>query len=132
MKRQRNRRTSPAPCSAVIAYRWGWINAHQYIVRVTCDLRAAKDAADAEAKYRGGKYGVTVWDANGKAVHHAPSIYGESMSHENYRTEMFASVGQHVVVGLEEGKPLTADEIVDVWMREVQTQQIMFRADPIA
>ena len=121
--------TPPPACWAVIAYRWGWINAHQYVVRVTNDLQAAKDAADAESMHRGGKYGVTVWDNDGSAVYHAPSSYREDRAHVNYRTEMFEAVGLHVVVGIEDGKPLTADQIAEVWKREVQMQEIMERAD---
>jgi hypothetical protein len=119
----------PAPCWAVIAYRWGWINAHQYIVRVTTDLQAAKDAADAEAAHRGGKYGVTVWGNEGASVYHAPSCYGESKAHVNYRVEMMESVGCAVVAALEDGHPLTTDQIKERWMREVKTHKIMESAD---
>jgi hypothetical protein len=121
--------TPPPACWAVIAYRWGWINGHQYIVRVTNDLQAAMDAADAEAMHRGGTYGVTVWDSDGAQVYHSPSSYREAAAHVNYRKEMFEAVGLHVVVGLEDGKPLTADEIATRWRQEVRMQEIMERAD---
>lgn len=121
--------TPASTCWAVIAYRWGWINAHQYVVSVTTDLRAARDSADAEAAHRGGKYGVTVWDNNGAAVYHAPSIYGEARAHVNYRMEMMESVGCAVVAALEDGTPLTTEQITARWKDEVITQEIMEGAD---
>ena len=113
---------------AVIAYRWGWLNNHNYIVRITTDLQSAKDAADAEAMHRGGKYGVTVWDGEGNAIYHAPSSYGEKAAQTNWRIELFEAVGLHVVVALEDGKPLTTDEITKRWQDEKLTQEIMERA----
>jgi hypothetical protein len=113
----------------VIAYRWGWINNHQYIVRVTNDLQAARDAADAEAAHRGGKYSVTVWDNEGSAVHHASSCYGEPKAHVNYRVDMMESVGCAVVAALEDGHPLTTDQIAERWKRDVKTQEIMESVD---
>lgn len=117
-------------CWAVIAYRWGWLNDHQYIVRVTTDLQEAQDAADAEAAYRGGKYGVTVWDKDGAAVHHAPSCYGEKAAHINYRVEMFETVGREVVCAIEEESPMSLDAIAARWRRAVRDQEIMEKADP--
>ncbi len=117
-----------APCWAAIAYRWGWLNEHSYIVCVTPDLQAAKDAADAEVDHRGGKYGVTVWDASGAAVYHSPSIYGEEAAFVNERVEMFERVGLHVVVALENGKPLAPEQIVERWEYEKRCAEAMQQA----
>jgi hypothetical protein len=117
-----------ATCWAVIAYRWGWLNNSHYIVRLTTDLQAAKDSADAEATHRGGKYGVTVWDCEANAIYHAPSAYGEKSAHVNWRIDLFEGVGLHVVVALEDGKPMTTEEITKRWQSEKKTREIMERA----
>lgn len=112
---------------AVIAYRWGWLNNGHYIVRVTSDLQSARDAADAEASHRGGKYGVTVWDTEGRAMYHAPSLYGEKQAHTNERIEMFERVGQRVAVALENEKPLSPADIKECWEQERAHEEFMCR-----
>lgn len=126
-KRSGKARCAPAPCWAAIAYRWGWLNEHSYIVRLTTDRQAACDAADAETEHRGGKYGVTVWGADGNAVYHASSSYGEKEAHVNERIHLFERVGLYVVVGLEDGKPLTPEEITERWQHEKRFAEAMAR-----
>ena len=96
----------------VAAYRWGWLNGHQYMVGVETDLERAIQRADEEASNRGGKYGVTVmgWespligcDESGefkqqtcRRLHHASSTCGEDEPYENARLEMFYKLGHTV------------------------------------
>lgn len=91
------------------------------------DLQSAIDAAKAEADDRGGKYGVTVWSSEGKMVHHSPSAYGEEKAFTNYRMEMFEAVGLRVVAAMEDGRPMTTDEIRQCWESEKKTQEMMER-----
>ena len=44
----------------VVAYRWGELNNHNYIVTATADSAGAVAAAKEEHEGRGGKYGVEV------------------------------------------------------------------------
>ena len=78
---------------AVIACRWGWTNNGFSVICVNNDLEKAKRVADEYADYRGGKYGVGVFDASGKQVYHSSSLYGETELHHNYRLDTFQSVG---------------------------------------
>lgn len=82
----------------VIAYRWGWTNAHQYHVYAGPDETKARALAVAEADDRGGKYGCAVmkFDADGtdcEMIEYAPSIYGEEKPSTNHRIDMFKSLG---------------------------------------
>ena len=91
-----------APCSAfvVIAYRYGMRDAHSYLVAVCDTLKDAKDAAEEEVSYRGGKYGCEVvecprqrWheDLTPRQVAYVPSPYegmiGEGCDQADRTTE---------------------------------------------
>jgi len=82
----------------VIAYRWGWTNAHHYHVYAGPDETKARALATAEAHDRGGKYGCAVlrFDADGtdsERIAYEPSTYGETAPHHNHRIDMFQSLG---------------------------------------
>lgn len=81
----------------VVAYRWGWTNAHHYHVAQSSDAARACDLAEAECLGRGGKYGVVVYEWTDEETYevHAyyPSSYGEDEPHFNQRIEMFESIG---------------------------------------
>lgn len=81
----------------VIAYRWGWLNNHQYSVAATQDEDRASSLASEECDSRGGKYGVAVYewsdDETCRMVEYYPSSYGEERPFENHRLTMFSSVG---------------------------------------
>lgn len=113
------------PCYAVIAYRWGWLNESHYIVRVTTDLQAAKDAADAEAMHRGGKYGVTVYDGEGNTVYHSPSSYLEKSAVWNHRIDLFQSIGGHVVTWFETEQPVKVDYLNQLFESKKNIQKII-------
>ncbi len=80
----------------VTAYRWGYTNAHQYIVGVYNNSERAIKMADEEAEGRGGKYGCEVEDFEGEkreSIYYTPSIYGEEKASHNYRIDMFEKLG---------------------------------------
>jgi hypothetical protein len=114
---------------AVIACRWGWINNGFSVMCVTNDLEKAKREADEYADYRGGKYGVGVFDASGKQVYHSASLHGEKELHINHRIDAFESVGCHVYCELESGKDLNVDKIKERYDDAVRTQKIMVGLD---
>lgn len=83
----------------VTAYRWGWINAHQYPVYCGADHTKAVALARAENATRGGKYGCAVyeWDADGTEAK-LTEYFGSSMSEEhkpfhNWRICYFERLG---------------------------------------
>ena len=80
----------------VTAYRWGWTNAHQYIVYCGPDADRADELAERECAERGGKYGVIVqeWDGeDGRADAYYPSSYGELAPYHNYRIDYIETLG---------------------------------------
>ncbi len=90
----------------VIAYRWGWLNGHQYIVHASTDREAALEAAEAEADDRAGKYAMVVTERDGEAesrIHYIPSSYGEANPSHNHRIDMFQSLGSALHDWVEEG-----------------------------
>lgn len=114
---------------AVIACRWGWINNGFSVMCATNDLEKAKREADVCAYYRGGKYGVGVFDSGGKQVYHSASSYGEKELHTNHRIDAFESVGCHVYCELESGKELEIDKIKKRYDDAVRMHEIMVRLD---
>lgn len=114
---------------AVIACRWGWLNNGFAVIGVCADFDKAKQDADEYADYRGGKYGVGVFDANGKQIYHASSLYGETELHTNHRIEAFESVGCFVYCRMEDGKELEIDKIKDRYNEAVIVQDMMQRLD---
>lgn len=86
------------PIFTVVAHRWGWLNAHHYLVGSTTDGDAADEMAESECDGRGGKYGLVVYEWTApdefRRVSYRPSAYGEEGPHTNHRIEMFQSIGQ--------------------------------------
>jgi hypothetical protein len=84
----------------VIAYRWGWTNAHQYSAGVSADPARACQLAEELADDRGGKYGAAVYewldDTTPRLHKYFPSTYGEKAPFHNPRIEMFDSIGHAV------------------------------------
>ena len=70
------------PAYAVVAHRWGQIDAHNYVIGIVLGLPAAKRRAKEHALLRGGKYGVSVHNSNGQLVFHAPSMAGEDKPYD--------------------------------------------------
>lgn len=104
-----------APCVVVpiyiaSAYRWGWYNAHNYLIYVGTDKAKAIALAQAECDGRGGKYGCVVCDyteddegeMQSRQVAYFPSIYGEKALHHNYRIDYFEKLG-HVLDNAADG-----------------------------
>lgn len=91
------------------------------MIGVCADFDKAKQDADEYADYRGGKYGVGVFDANGKQIYHASSLYGETELHTNHRIEAFESVGCFVYCRMEDGKELEIDKIKDRYNEAVHS-----------
>lgn len=74
----------------ITAYRYGMRDAHSYVVAATHDLEEAKQAAESECDYRGGKYGCEVveielgpWnkDRKAKQVYYVESPYHGMIGH---------------------------------------------------
>ena len=73
-----------------IAYRWGNICNHNYLVTASNDRGAVVKAAQKEQENRGGKYGISVWSVSEpgdekyhrKVVEHFPSCGGEPVPYE--------------------------------------------------
>jgi hypothetical protein len=82
----------------VVAYRWGWLNNHQYIIYCGPDETKAIALADSETGDRGGKYGAAVYKFNDdgtdyEKIYYTSSSYGEEKPYHNYRIDMFESLG---------------------------------------
>ena len=82
----------------VIAYRWGWINNHQYHVYAGQDKTKAIALALAEAHSRAGKYGCAVYgfdeDGTSRTLEvYFSSAYGERKPSHNDRIDMFEKLG---------------------------------------
>lgn len=97
----------------VVAYRWGWTNAHQYPVYVGTDRTKAHALAQVETEDRGGKYGCAVYEFNADGTEYErtayfSSIYDEDTPHRNYRIDMFESLG-HRFAEFAEGKVMLPD-----------------------
>lgn len=80
------------------AYRWGWTNAHTYVVYCGNDYDRALELAEEENNDRAGKYGVDVrqYDEEGDwqmLLAYFKSSYGEDMPHHNYRLDYFNTLG---------------------------------------
>lgn len=82
----------------VTAYRWGWTNAHTYVVYCGNDYERALELAEEENNDRAGKYGVDVrqYDEEGDwqmLLAYFKSSYGEDMPQHNYRLDYFSTLG---------------------------------------
>jgi hypothetical protein len=81
-----------------IAYRWGNLNAHWYLVYAGSDETKAHALAENETHHRGGKYGCAVVRANEngdefESIGYYPSMGGEERPFHNHRIDMFESLG---------------------------------------
>ncbi|MFT3989965.1 MAG: hypothetical protein QM680_01010 [Luteolibacter sp.] len=110
-------------CYAVVACRWGWENNGFSILLVTTDLAQAIRKADDYADHRGGKYGVGVFDGEGKQVHHAASSYREKSIHRNHRMDTFELVGGEVVCAFETGRKPDMKEARRLWEQGVAVEK---------
>lgn len=83
----------------VTAYRWGWLNGHQYQVYCGPDHTKALALAQNETEDRGGKYGCAVYEWNEDGTDYKRVAYfGASMEHEtepfhNWRIDYFERLG---------------------------------------
>lgn len=102
-----------------IAYRYGWINGHWYIVACDTDKFKVLYLAEQEPRERGGKYGVQVLechvDGEGESVETAiayfPSAYGEEKPMLNGRIWSDSRIGSRVRFNIDR---LTLDEIKEI------------------
>lgn len=90
-----------ASAYAAVAYRWGYLNGHQYFVYVGTDKAKAVAMARSENADRGGKYGCVVWsfkdneegEQTEEQVAYFNSSWGEDKPFHNYRIDMFERLG---------------------------------------
>ena len=112
----------------VIAYRWGWTNAHHYIVGCYEHEDSAVNSAVAEAYSRGGKYGCCVLNImhdEVEQVFYTPSIYGEAKQAPNHRIDLFHHVGSYVVTEYERGDVPSLDELVKEYEKAKKNEALM-------
>lgn len=123
-----------------MAYRWGWLNCHHYLVAVGTDLSCVTQRAQAECDNRGGKYGVEVLGvpAEGSAspltpenvktfrAAYFPSLHGESAPFDNPRIRIFQRLGQQVFHAVEGGRVLlpSPDEETPGGSRILKPQEV--------
>ena len=101
----------------VTAYRWGWLNGHQYTIYAGLDRAKAIALAQAENADRGGKYGCSVVEftdlpdgqQDTKEVAYFPSSYEEKKAETNHRLDMFSSLG-HKFYAFAEGEVFLPQE----------------------
>jgi hypothetical protein len=84
-----------------MAYRWGDLNEHHYVIYVGADEQKAVACAQAEENDRGGKYGCVVWgyaDAGAEQAVRKVAWFpgtrgGKGGPAMNYRLEMYQTLG---------------------------------------
>lgn len=93
--------TDTARSYLVMAYRWGWTNAHQYPVYCGPYREKALSSASEERDDRGGKYGCAVYEFDGEGkqrtlIAYFPSIMEpeERAPRHNWRLNYFERLGQ--------------------------------------
>lgn len=111
-------------CYAVLACRWGWTNNGFDVLRITTDLPEAIAVAEAYADYRGGKYGVGVFDGGGQQVHHAASLYAEKQLHTNHRIDTFERVGGLVSCAFEASEEPDMERAKRRWQEGVRMEEM--------
>jgi hypothetical protein len=83
----------------VTAYRWGWLNGHQYQAYCGPDKTKALALAQAETQDRGGKYGCAVYEWNEDGIEcRRIAYFGAMMEQEkepfhNWRIDYFEKLG---------------------------------------
>lgn len=117
----------------VVAYRWGWTNAHHYFVACTADETVARQIAEDECDDRGGKYGVAVYawadDRRHTLQRYFASLYGEVEPYRSERHEMFRDIGHAVHEAVttgwvakhfsSKGQPAARFAGIPKWLRKV-------------
>lgn len=131
---------------AVIAYRWGWLNAHQYLVAMCADEETAKAWGEFEQQARAGKYGVLVarqslpplpdkesddYDgATFETVAYYPSRDCENEPQMNFRLRAAERIGTyvtHVVEG--DGLLVTPEELAKFVRNEYADAEALAAAE---
>ena len=97
---------------------------------LTPDKDRAILEADAYAAYRGGKYGVGVFDQFGKQIYHAPSVYGETKIHRNHRMDTFEMVGGFMVCAFEQNEEPDMDRAKRRWEQGVRDEKSFSNLSP--
>lgn len=93
-----------------IAYRWGYLNLHHYLIAAGCDKEKIVALAQCEADDRGGKYGCVVYEMLDSSatetmteVAYSPSSWGEGHPHHNYRIDFYETLGHKLAEVVERG-----------------------------
>ena len=94
-----------------VAYRWGELNNHNYMVAAGADRESICEIASDEADFRGGKYGVAVFEASnvrdsavtGQCCAYYKSMAGEDEPYTNRRSVLAERLGFKAVLALEDG-----------------------------
>jgi hypothetical protein len=91
----------------ITAYRFGWLNGHQYIAGVATEAARALELANEVADDRAGKYGVAVheWHLEGerRSLGYVPSLFGEEAPFHNERFDLYEGIGHDVHEGVTAG-----------------------------
>ena len=99
--------TSKPSVYVVVAYRWGTLNNHNYIVTATADRTAALAAAEDERDGRGGKYGVEVVEYPGeeRIAYFASSGDPQDARGPKESDDLHAAhyLGEHLLVAFQSG-----------------------------
>ena len=87
------------PTYLAIAYRWGWLNGHQYLIYCGEDRTKAEALSRAEQADRGGKYGCAVYEVSAAGTEQKLiGYFGATMHNEpapfyNPRIDYFNQLG---------------------------------------
>jgi uncharacterized protein YqgV (UPF0045/DUF77 family) len=95
-----------------MAYRWGQLNAHSYIVTSGTDLNTMILAAEEECQDRGGKYGVSVirtntdsnLNINHEQVKYFHSLYEEEAPFYEHSIDIDQRIGRMIIEAVKNGK----------------------------
>lgn len=111
----------PAPIYIAIAYRYGWLNGHWYILAASTVRETAEAYAQSECFGRGGKYGIEVVEMiegqDDKRVAYFPSAWGEKEPTGNQRICLEHSFGTRLLSDIEERERKGED--VPKWIIDV-------------
>lgn len=102
--------TITKPIYVVVQYRYGRMNHGPDVVLVTTDEDQARQYAESEQEFRGGKYALEVqrWNdgdtvSDPETVAYFPSAYGEKCAHVNPRMIAHENIGSTVTQEIEMG-----------------------------
>ena len=110
-----------------IAYRWGELSNHHYMVYAGSDKTKALALAENEPQYRGGKYSCSVLEFNEdgtdyERIAHFNSMAKEDKPYHNHRADMFESLG-HLMHDYSQGKVYLPDGGLTLKPVEVEPPQ---------